>query len=203
MADDHDITRTDYGGKLATDPTRMAEGMMEMFGDMADMALSRIFARTQALENGFDLNAVSQTDIGRFKIGWLVGLGELMFFGMRDQAKLGEVEKAYGGELETYAAEKNLSEFYAATSAAIPGLIAADADFTERGLFNAPMSNDPDERPRNRGLGPQMAARICDQAFSKNEKLTPIIEVIGELVEAEFNNAYGHGSIACNAFEVD
>ena len=41
---DSDITRLDYGGKIATDAARMAAGMIEMFDEMADLALSRIIA---------------------------------------------------------------------------------------------------------------------------------------------------------------
>ena len=80
--------------------------------------------------------------------------------------------------------------------------IQADTDFIERGIVSAPMSNDPDDAPRNRGLGPDMAARMTESAFAGSGRLTPILEAVGDLVEAEFNNAYGHGSIACDAFEV-
>ena len=97
---DSDITRLDYGGKIPTDAARMAAGMIEMFDEMADLALSRIIARTASLEQGFDLAAVSQDDIGRFKISWLASLGELMFHGLPGAPQLAEIRRPHYPEIE-------------------------------------------------------------------------------------------------------
>ena len=196
------ITRLDYGGQIPTDAARMAEGMIEMFDEMADMALSRIYVRTAALEQGFDLTAVSQDDIGRFKICWLASLGELMFHGLHGQAKLADIERHFYEEMEVYAGEKNLPGMPTETAKAARSAIAADTDFQERGILSAPMSNNPDDTPRNRGLGPDLAARMTTTAFATSGKLAPILDAVGDLVEAEFINAYAHGSVACDAFDV-
>jgi hypothetical protein len=206
------ITRLDYGGKISTDALAMAAGMIEMFDDMADLALSRIYVQTAALDQGFDLAAIGQDDIGRFKIAWLASLGELMFHGLAGQAKLdvpklaepklAEVKRNYYAELTRSARERGIEALAVETAAAARAAIEADADFIERGIFSAPMSNDPDNAPRNRGLGPALAARMTETAFADSGKLKPILEAVGDLVEAEFNNAYAHGSVACAALDV-
>jgi hypothetical protein len=200
---DTDITRLNYGGKIATDAPRMAEGMIEMFDEMADLALSRIYVRTAKLEQGFDLAAVSQDDIGRFKIAWLTSLGELMLHGLAGQPKLADIRREYYAEINRAAEERDLQAFAAEAAEAARAAISSDKDFNERGILSAPMSNDPeDETPRNRGLGPDLAARMTETAFAASGKLTPILQAVGELVEAELGNAYAHGSVACDAFEV-
>ena len=202
------ITRLDYGGRISTDALAMAAGMIEMFDDMADLALSRIYVQTAALDQGFDLAAIGQDDIGRFKIAWLASLGELMFHGLAGQVKLAEpklaeVKRNYYTELTRSAKERGIEALAGKTAAAARAAIEADADFVERGIFSAPMSNDPDNAPRNRGLGPALAARMTETAFADSGKLKPILEAVGDLVEAEFNNAYAHGSVACAAFEIE
>ena len=200
---DSDITRLDYGGKIATDAVRMAAGMIEMFDEMADLALSRIIARTASLEQGFDLSAVSQDDIGRFKFSWLASLGELMFHGLAGAPKLAEIRRHYYAEIEISAAEHGMQGLAAEAGKIARAAIQADTDFIERGILSAPMSNNPDDdAPRNRGLGPDLAARLTEAAFAGSRRLTPILAAVGDLVEAEFNNAYAHGSVACDAFEV-
>ncbi len=198
-----DITRLDYGGKISTDAARMAEGMAEMFDEMADLALSRIYVRTAKLEQGFDLAAVSQDDIGRFKISWLTALGELMLHGLAGQPKLEDIRREYYAEIGRAAEDRGMQDFAAEAGEVARAAIGADKDFIERGILSAPMSNDPDDESlRNRGLGPDLAAHMTETAFAANGKLTPILESVGDLVEAELGNAYAHGSVACNAFEV-
>ena len=43
---------------------------------------------------------------------------------------------------------------------------------------------------------------ILENAFGKNETLKPVYEDIRKVVELEFNNAYGHCSIACSKFNI-
>ena len=66
------------------------------------------------------------------------------------------------------------------------------------------MANDPEseEDPINRGLGRKLANMILENAFGKNEALKPVYEDIRKVVELEFNNAYGHCSIACSKFNI-
>ena len=182
---DSDITRLDYGGKIPTDAARMAAGMIEMFDEMADLALSRIYVRTEELEQGFDLAAVTQQDIGRFKIAWLASLGELMFHGLAGAPKLAEIKRNYYAEIEIAAGAHGMQGSAAVAGEAARATIQADKDFIERGIFSAPMSNNPDDAPRNRGLGPDLAARMTETAFAASATLQPILEAVGDLVEAE------------------
>ena len=198
-----DITRLDYGGRISTDALAMAAGMIEMFDDMADLALSRIYVQTAALDQGFDLAAIGQDDIGRFKISWLTALGELMLHGLAGQPKLADIRREYYAEIGRAAEERGMQDFAAEAAETVRAAISSDKDFIERSILSAPMSNDPDgESPRNRGLGPDLAARMTEAAFAESGKLTPILEAVGDLVEAELGNAYAHGSVACAAFEV-
>ena len=105
-------------------------------------------------------------------------------------------------EIDIAAAGHGMQGLAAEAGKTARAAIQADKDFIERGIVSAPMSNNPDDAPRNRGLGPDMARRMTETAFAGSGRLTSILEAVGDLVEAEFNNAYAHGSVACNAFEV-
>lgn len=199
---DHDITLLDHGGNIEIDIETMVDGMFEMFDDLCDFALSRVYARTGELDGGFDFDAIDQTEIDRFKLAWHISLGELMFHGMADQPMLKEIKNYFYAELERSAGERRAKPFFEATRASVPDLIRDDKNFVENGLFNRPTGNREDDNPRNQGLGPQLAGIIANAAFDGNEKFAPISEQVRAVIELEFNNAYGHASIACAAFDI-
>ncbi|MBO32647.1 MAG: hypothetical protein CMM74_06675 [Rhodospirillaceae bacterium] len=200
--DDHDITRHDYGGKIETDCKKMVQGMVEMFDELGELALTRIYAELYRLNNNFDIGDIPQTDLDHFKLTWMLGLGELMFFSMADQPKLEDIKSAFYDELDYSAEERNAKPFLLQAKNTLPKIIRENSDFMERGIFNSTMSNREEDTPRNRGLGPQMATIITEVSFAGNRVLSPAFEKIRDTVEAEFNNAYGHCAIACNAFLV-
>jgi len=199
---DHDITLLGHGGHIEIDCETMVEGMFEMFDDLCDFALSRVYARTGELDGGFNFDAIEQSEIDRFKLAWHISLGELMFHGMKNQPRLKEIKNCFYAELERSAGKRKAKPFFDATRASVPGLIRADKDFVENGLFNRPTSNREDGDPRNQGLGPQLAGIIADAAFIDNDNVTQVSDKIRAVVEIEFNNAYGHASIACAAFDI-
>ena len=121
---------------------------------------------------------------------------------MTDQPKLEEIKEAFYDEMEITAQERNASPFLLESRASIPKIINRNSDFVERGLFNAPMSNREDDAPRNRGLGPELANVILEASFATNPIVGPVFDEILETFELEFNNAYGHCSIACSTFIV-
>ncbi len=43
---------------------------------------------------------------------------------------------------------------------------------------------------------------ILENAFGRNDALKPVYDDIRRVVELEFNNAYGHASIACSKFNI-
>ena len=202
--DKHDIHTITYGGRIDTDAETMVDGMIELFDDLCDMALSRVYNRTRALDGGFDYNALAPEEISRFKITWVIGLAELMFFSMQDQPRLDHVRKKFYNEMDYEAGERKLQTFISTALKLIPETIRADKDFTDNEVFNTPMANDPEskEDPINRGLGRKLANMILENAFGKNEALKPVYEDIRKVVELEFNNAYGHCSIACSKFNI-
>jgi len=203
-SDKHDIHTITYGGRIDTDAETMVDGMIELFDDLCDMALSRVYNRTHALDSGFDFDALPPEEISRFKITWVIGLAELMFFSMQDQPRLDHLRKTFYDEMDYEAKERTLQTFISSALKLIPETIRADKDFTENEVFNAPQANDPDsqEDQRNRGLGPKLSNMILENAFGKNKALKPIYEDIRKVVELEFNNAYGHCSIACSKFNI-
>ena len=173
-----------------------------MFDEMGELALTRIFASMYRLDEKFDISEVPQTDIDHFKLTWMLGLGELMFFSMTDQPKLEDIKDAFYDELEISAVDRNAVPFLVQSKKTLPKIIQENTDFVERGLFNASISNRDEDTPRNRGLGPQMAEIITEVSFAANGSMSPFFETVRDTIEAEFNNAYGHCSIACNAFVV-
>ena len=78
----------------------MVDGMIELVDDLCDMALSRVYKRTRALDGGFISNALPPEEISRFKITWVIGLAELMFFSMQDQPRLDHVRKRFYNEMD-------------------------------------------------------------------------------------------------------
>ncbi len=200
--DEQNITRHDYGRKVETDCEKFIEGLMELFDDLADFALSRLHKQVFKANPAYDAKQLPQKDIDHFKLTWYVALAELMFFSMNDQPKLDEIKDAFYNEMDITAADRDAAPFLMEARAAIPKIIARNLDFVEHGIFNAPMSNRDEDDPRNRGLGPELASVILETSFATNPLIGPLYEEILETFELEFNNAYGHCSIACAAFTV-
>ena len=100
------------------------------------------------------------------------------------------------------ARDRSLQTFINQALIRIPAVIKEDKDFVENEVFSAPSSNRESDEPRNRGLGPKLAQLILENAFGQNQSLKPIYKDIQKVVELEFNNAYGHSSIACSKFNI-
>ena len=200
--DEPNITRHNYGDKVETDCEKFIEGFIELFDDLADFALSRLHKQIFKANPDFKPSQMPQKDIDHFKLTWYVALAELMFFSMTDQPKLKDIKDAFYDEMDITAAERDAALFLMEARAAIPNIIARDTDFTENGIFNAPTSNRDEDSPRNRGLGPELASAILETSFATNPLVGPLYEEILETFELEFNNAYGHCSIACGTFIV-
>ena len=200
--DEPNITRHNYGDKVETDCEKFIEGFIELFDDLADFALSRLHKQIFKANPDFKPSQMPQKDIDHFKLTWYVALAELMFFSMTDQPKLEDIKDAFYDEMDITAAERDAALFLMEARAAIPNIIARDTDFTENGIFNAPTSNRDEDSPRNRGLGPELASAILETSFATNPLVGPLYEEILETFELEFNNAYGHCSIACGTFIV-
>ncbi len=206
----HDIRTITYGRRIDTDAQTMVDGMIELFDDLCDMALSRVYNRTRKLDKGFDFDAIPPEEVSRFKITWVICLAELMFFSMNDQRRLDHLKKAFYDEMDYEAKLRALETYIRQALERIPEVIREDKDFTDNDVFNAPVSNrapgdkgdeDGDEL-RNRGLGPRLANMILENAFGRNDALKPVYEDIRKVIELEFNNAYGHASIACSKFNI-
>ena len=82
----------------------------------------------------------------------------------------------------------------------IPDLILDNKNFVENDIFSAPTANQDDGDPRNKGLGPELSSLIVKTSFGQSNNLGPILVEIEKVVQIEFNNAYGHCSIACSKF---
>ena len=92
---EHDINLIRYGGQIETDVESMNDGMFELFDDLCDMALSRVYNQTPKINNHFDFNALNKTDISMFKNMWLLCLAELMFYGMREKPGIDELKQLF------------------------------------------------------------------------------------------------------------
>ena len=79
----HKINTISYGERIDTDVNTMVDGMIELFDDFCDLALSRIYNSTHGIRGGFDFDALCPEEISRFKITWIICLSELMFFSMK------------------------------------------------------------------------------------------------------------------------
>jgi len=196
------ITRHEYGGKVETDCDNFVGGLIELFDDLADFALSRILNKILKSDPNIDIKKLPQKDIDHFKLTWYVTLAELMFFSMRDQPKFEEVKNLFYAEIDLTAVKRNAVPFLMETRIAIPKLIQRDKDFVELGIFNSPMSNREEDTPRNRGLGPKLANIIIETSFATNPMIGKIYDEILEIFELELNNAYGHCSMSCATFVI-
>ena len=89
------ITRHDYGGKIETDCASFVEGLIELFDDLSDFALSRIHRQVFDSSANINNDKLPQQDINHFKLTWYISLAELMFFNMADQSKLAEIKNKF------------------------------------------------------------------------------------------------------------
>ena len=199
---DQDITRHDYGGKVETDCEKFIEGLIELFDDLSDFALSRIHKRIFDATPHDRAEKLPQKDINHFKLTWYVALAELMFFSMKDQPRLDKIKSMFYAEMEATATERNAVPFLMEAKTTIPKIIMRNKNFTENGIFNTPTSNRSEDTPRNNGLGPELASIIMVTSFSTNPIILPLYDDILKIFELEFNNAYGHCSISCATFEI-
>ena len=198
----HEVNTISYGSRINTDVDTMIDGMIELFDDFCDLALSRIYNLTHNMDSGFDFDALSPKEISKFKIIWVICLAELMFFSMRDQPKLDQLRNNFHKKMEFEAQERSLQKFINQALTSIPEIIEKDIDFVENEIFSAPTENIKTGEPRNRGLGPRLAELILENAFGQNKSLKPIYKRMKKVVELEFNNAYGHSSISCSKFNI-
>ena len=199
---DQNITRHDYGGKVETNCEKFVEGLIELFDDLSDFALSRIHKKIFESVPNYNVNKLPQKDINHFKLTWYITLAELMFFSMKTQPKLEEIRNMFYTEMEITAAERNATPFLMEARTTIPRIIMRNKDFTENGIFNTPTSNRAEDTPRNNGLGPELARIIMETSFSTNPTIGTLYDDILEIFELEFNNAYGHCSISCATFSI-
>ena len=199
---DQNITRHNYGGKVETNCEKFIEGLIELFDDLSDFALSRIHKKIFESVPNYNVNKLPQKDINHFKLTWYITLAELMFFSMKSQPKLEEIRNMFYTEMEITAAERNATPFLMEAQTTIPKIIMRNKDFTENGIFNTPTSNRAEDTPRNDGLGPELARIIMETSFSTNPIIGTLYDDILEIFELEFNNAYGHCSISCATFTV-
>ena len=200
--DNHKINTISYGERIDTDVNTMVDGMFELFDDFCDLALSRIYNRTDGMSNGFDFDALFPEEISRFKVTWIICLSELMFFSMKDQPKLKYLKAHFRETMNLEAQERALQTFIKQALIRIPKVIEEDKDFVQNEIFSTPTENKESDEPRNRGLGPRLTKLILENAFGQNELLKPIYNDIRKVVEVEFNNAYGHCSISCSKFNI-
>ena len=199
---DQNITRHDYGGKVETNCEKFVEGLIELFDDLSDFALSRIHKKIFESVPNYNVNKLPQKDINHFKLTWYITLAELMFFSMKSQPKLEEIRNMFYTEMEITAAERNATPFLMEARTTIPRIILRNKDFTENGIFNTLTSNRAEDTPRNNGLGPELARIIMETSFSTNPTIGTLYDDILEIFELEFNNAYGHCSISCATFSI-
>ena len=194
------ITRHDYGGEIETDCESFVQGLIELFDDLSDFALSRIHKKIFESLPNFTSDKLPQKDINHFKLTWYITLGELMFFSMANQSKFEEISRMFYTEMEISAEERNAMPFLLEARTTIPKIIFSNTDFNENGIFNTLTSNRAEDTPRNSGLGPELAKIIMETSFSTTPNIQPIFDELIEIFELEFNNAYGHCSIACSKF---
>ena len=199
---DREITRHDYGGKVETDCEKFIEGLIELFDDLSDFALSRIHKKIFDATPNDTAGKLPQKDINHFKLTWYVALAELMFFSMKDQPQLEKIRTMFYTEMETTATERDAMPFLMEAKTTIPRIIMRNKNFTENEIFNTPTNNRSEDTPRNNGLGPELAGIIMETSFSSNPNILPLYDDILEIFELEFNNAYGHCSISCATFNI-
>ena len=197
---EHDINLIRYGGQIETDVDSMNDGMFELFDDLCDMALSRVYNLTPKINNHFDFDALNKNEVSIFKNMWLLCLAELMFYGMRDKPGINELKKLFYKTVYQEISDDSVRQKIMGTAKIIPKLIFEDKNFIENDIFSTPTANQDYGDPRNTGLGPELSSLIVKTSFGQNNNLDSIIVEIEKVVQTEFNNAYGHCSIACSKF---
>ena len=196
------ITLHDYGGKVETNCNLFIEGLIELLDELGDFGLSRIHKMVFSANPNIKVKSLPQTDINHFMLTWYVALGELMFFSMKNETEINAIINKFYQELELSAVERNATPFLIEAKITIPKIIARDMDFVNQGVVNRPTSNREQDEPRNSGLGPELARVIIDTSIGTNPLVSPIYEKVVEMFETEFNNAYGHCSLACSTFTI-
>ncbi len=134
--DEHDITRHNYGGKVEISCKKFVTGLIELFDDLADFALSRLYKRFYSVNSDFDVEKLPPADVDHFKLKWYVALRELMFFNMADQARLEDIKEAFYAEMELTAADRKAAPFLIKACSAIPKIITRNIDFFEREMLS-------------------------------------------------------------------
>ena len=125
-----------------------------------------------------------------------------MFYGLREQSKLNRLKDEFYKNINDDARKRSHEEFITNILSKIQTVIYEDQDFINNGVINFPTSNRADNDSRNQGVGPKLAELIFDHSFGTNQKLEVYEVEIQKLIEIEFNNAYGHSSIACSKFNL-
>jgi hypothetical protein len=199
---EQNITLHDYGGKVETDCDSFIEGLIELLDELGDFGLSRIHKMVFSANPNINPKPLPKADIDHFMLTWYVALGELMFFSMKDEPEINSIIDKFYHELELSAVERNASPFLLEARISIPKIIARNVDFIDQGVVNRPTSNREQDQPRNSGLGPEIAKVIIDASVGTNSLVNSIYEEVIEMFETEFNNAYGHCSVACSTFTV-
>ena len=199
---EQNITLHDYGGKVETDCDSFIEGLIELLDESGDFGLSRIHKMVFSANPNINPKPLPKADIDHFMLTWYVALGELMFFSMKDEPEINSIIDKFYHELELSAVERNASPFLLEARISIPKIIARNVDFIDQGVVNRPTSNREQDQPRNSGLGPEIAKVIIDASVGTNSLVNSIYEEVIEMFETEFNNAYGHCSVACSTFTV-
>ena len=197
---EHDINLIRYGGQIETDVDSMNDGMFELFDDLCDMALSRVYNLTPKINNHFDFDALNKNEVSIFKNMWLLCLAELMFYGMRDKPGINKLKKLFYKTVYQEISDDRVKQKITETAKIIPKLIFENNNFVKNDIFSTPTANQDDGDPRNRGLGPELSSLIVKTSFGQNTNLDSILVEIEKVVQIEFNNAYGHCSIACSKF---
>ena len=197
---EHNINLIRYGEQIETDVESMNDGMFELFDDLCDMALSRVYNQTPKINNRFDFNALNKNEVSMFKNMWLLCLAELMFYGMRKKPGINELKKLFYKTIYQEISDDSVRQKIMEKAKLIPDLIFENKNFVENDIFSAPTANQDDGDPRNKGLGPELSSLIVKTSFGQSNKLGPILVEIEKVVQIEFNNAYGHCSIACSKF---
>ena len=197
---EHNINLIRYGEQIETDVESMNDGMFELFDDLCDMALSRVYNQTAKINNHFDFNALNKNEVSMFKNMWLLCLAELMFHGMSDKPGINDLKNLFYETVYQEISDDGVRQKIMGTAKIIPKLIFEDKNFIENDIFSTPTANQDYGDPRNTGLGPELSSLIVKTSFGQSNNLESILVEIEEVVQIEFNNAYGHCSIACSKF---
>ena len=119
---------------------------------------------------------------------------------MSEQAKLEHLKNRFYQLVKIDANERSLEIFVDGAISNVKSLINSDRDFVDNEILSFPASNQAEGDPSNHGLGPRLSQLILDNSFGQNQNFREFYPEIVKLIELEFNNAYGHASIACSKF---